>query len=240
MTYHNVGIHHLSPSQKAKLKRGCGVRMHLGSQHTLPLREDQVKKLHSAHRKGSASTVTLMPEQIQMLHGTGFFDSLKSIAKTITPVVRPIATNLLKQGANKFLGPIGSEVAGHLIDAGSNAMASHGYGIKKHVGRPRKYVHHDVRMVEPVARGRKLHSVGKGMFGDVLKGVSRAVRPVATNALKGLASKHLGPMGSQLAHGLINVADQQAASHGYGIKRRVGRPRKHKGGALIAAGYGGH
>jgi hypothetical protein len=242
MTYHNVGIHHISPSQKAKLKRGCGVRLHLGSHHTMPLRADQAKKLHSAHKKGAASTVTLDPYQIDMLHGSGFFDSLKSVAKAVAPHVRPIAVNALKGVASSMLGPVGSQVAHSLIDAGSNAAAAaYGYGIKKRVGRPSKkhYVHHDVRMVEPVAHGRKLHTRGKGMFGNVLKGVSRAVRPVATNALKNLASKNLGPIGSQLAHSLIDVADQQAlAAHGYGLhKKKRGRPRKHHGGALIAAGY---
>jgi hypothetical protein len=241
MTYHNVGIHHISPSQKAKLKRGCGVRLHLGSHHQLPLRVDQAKKLHSAHKKGSASTVTLDPYQIDMLHGSGFFDSLKSVAKAVAPHVRPIAVNALKGVASSMLGPVGSQVAGHLIDAGSNALASHGYGIKKRVGRPSKkhYVHHDIRMVEPVARGRKLHTRGKGWGMDLLKGVSKTLRPVATNLIQSQLAQRGGPLTNALGNVALQALNQTAESHGYGLhKKRRGRPpKKHHGGALIAAGY---
>jgi hypothetical protein len=242
MTYHNVGIHHISPSQKAKLKRGCGVRLHLGSHHQMPLRADQVKKLHTAHKKGSASTVTLDPYQIDMLHGSGFFDSLKSVARAIAPVVRPIATNALKGVASSMLGPIGSQVAHGLIDIGDQQAAAHGYGIKKRAGRPRKhYVHHDKRigpmghLIEPAMHKK---TRGKGMFGDLLKGASKALRPVATNLLQSQLAARGGPLTQALGGVALQALNNAAESHGYGLhKKRRGRPRKHMGGALIAAGY---
>lgn len=245
MTYHNVGIHALTHSQKSKLKRGCGVRMRLGSHHTMPLRLDQTKKLHSAHKKGSASTVTLDPYQIDMLHGSGFFDSLKSafshpVTKQISQVLRPVATNMAR-GALSSFGPMGQAVGNALIDVADSQAASHGYGIKKR-GRPRKhYVHHDKRIgpmghiIEPAMMHRK--TKGKGMFGDLMKVGSKALRPVATDFLRSkLASQH--PIIGALGNVALDAGNQFAASHGYGVhKKKRGRPSK-KGGALIAAGGG--
>lgn len=236
MVYHGCGIAHLSASQKAKLKAGHPVRMKIGSGHTLPLTEHQIKKLQSAHRKGSAHTVHLDPYQIDHLKGSGFFDSLKNIAKTVAPVVRPIATNFLKQQASNLLGPMGSQVAHSLIDIGDQQAQAHGYGIKR--GRPKKhYVHHDVRLAEPVAHGRKLKSIrGTGWGMDLLKGASKALRPVATNFIQEKLANRGGIVG-QLGNVALNLANQEAEKRGFGVKRRVGRPRKHKGGALIASGY---
>jgi hypothetical protein len=240
MVYHNVGIHALTATQARNLRQGKGVRMHLGSHHTIPMREDQVKKIHKAHQLGKASTIALDDGALHHLHGTGFFDVFKSIA----PVLRQVATPLAKQMANQYLGPIGSQVAGSLIDVANNAAASKGYGIKRR-GRPRKhYVHHDirgravhggyvpVRMVQP---NPPMHGAG---FMDVFKSIAPTLRQVATPLAKQMAGKYLGPIGSQVAGSLIDVANDAAASKGYGIHhKRRGRPRKHHGGALIASGY---
>ena len=227
MTYHECGIHHLTPSQISKLKRGGSVRMKLGSHHTLPLREDQIKKLSRAHKKGQASTVTLDPYAIDMLHGSGFFDTFKSIAKSVAPVLRPIAVNALKNVANTALGPIGSEIAGHLIDAGSNIAEQKGYGIRKH------YTHHDKRLVQPVEVGHHLKGRGWGM--DLLKGASKALRPVATDFLKNQLAQRGGPISNAIGNVGLNLLNSEAEKRGFGVHKK--RRAKRRGGALVAAGY---
>jgi len=242
MVYHSVKIHSLTPSQKSNLMKGKAVRMCPGAHHTIPLREDQVKKLHRNASKGMTSTIALDDGALSHLHGTGFFDSLKSVARAIAPVVRPIATNALKGVASSMLGPIGSQVAHGLLDVGSDALASKGYGIKKR-GRPRKkYVHHDKRigpmghLIEP-AMMHKRKVRGKGMFGDLLKGASKALRPVATNLIQSQLAARGGPLTNALGGVALQALNNAAESHGYGLhKKRRGRPSK-KGGALIAAGY---
>jgi hypothetical protein len=243
MVYHSVKIHSLTPSQKSNLMKGKAVRMCPGAHHTIPMREDQVKKLHRNASKNMMTTIALDDGALSHLHGTGFFDSLKSIAKVAAPILRPIATNALKGVASSMLGPIGSQVAHGLLDVGSDAMASKGYGIKKRAGRPRKYVHHDKRLVngmivEPVARGKKLRSVkGKGWGMDLLKGASKALRPVATNLIQSQLAARGGPLTNALGGVALQALNNAAESHGYGLhKKKRGRPSK-KGGALIAAGY---
>ena len=246
MVYHGCGIAKISPSQKAKLKRGEPIRMKLGNAHTLPMTEHQIKKLESAHRRGSAHTVHLDPYQLDTMAGEGFFDSMKKaftspVAKQISRAVRPIATNFAR-GALSSLGPTGQALGNATIDILDKEAESRGYGLKK-VGRPRKYVHHDKRIVEPVERGRKLKSVrGKGFFdnlkkvasSDVAKGLSKSLRPMATDFLRSKIPQG-GVMGA-LGNLALDEANRYAESKGYGVKkRRVGRPKK--GGALMAAGY---
>jgi hypothetical protein len=247
MVYHGCGIAKISPSQKSKLKRGEPVRMKLGSAHTLPMTDHQIKKLESAHRRGAAHTVHLDPYQIDELHGMGFFDTLKKVAsnpitKSISRAVRPMATNMAR-GALTSLGPMGQALGNATIDILDKEAESRGYGLKK-VGRPRKYVHHDKRIVEPVERGRKLKSVrGKGFFdnlkkvasSDVAKGLSKSLRPMATDFLRSKLPQG-GVMGT-LGNLALDEANKYAESKGYGVKKRRGPGRPRKGGALIAAGY---
>jgi hypothetical protein len=238
MVYHGCGIAHISPSQKAKLKRGEPVRMKLGSAHNIPMTEHQIKKLASAHKKGSAHTVHLDPYQIDHLHGSGFFDSIKSafshpITKSIVKAVRPVATDMAR-GALSSFGPMGQLVGNTALNLANEQAEAHGYGLKK-AKRTRKYVHHDKRLVEPVERGRKLKGAGWGM--DLLKAGSKALRPVATNFLQEKLANRGGILGT-LGNVGLNLANDVAEKHGFGIhKKKRGRPRKHHGGALIAAGY---
>ena len=238
--YSNVKVCPLTSSQRSNLKKGKGIRMKLGNAHTIPMRDDQVKKMARNHNKGMATTIALDPYAIYQLHGTGFFDTLKKVAsnpivKSISRVARPIATNMAR-GALSSMGPMGQALGNATIDVLDAEAEKRGYGIKKR-GRPRKYVHHDKRIVEPVAMGRKLKSVrGKGMFGDLMKAGSKALRPVATDFLRSKLADRGGILGAVGNVGL-DLANQFAESKGYGAKKRRGRPSK-KGGALIAAGYG--
>ena len=70
MTYHSVEIAQLSHPQKLKLKNGHPVRVKLGKHHIIDVSTEQHKKLHAAHKKGKAYTLTMDPHQAQM-HGSG-------------------------------------------------------------------------------------------------------------------------------------------------------------------------
>lgn len=234
--YTHVKVCPLTSSQKSNLMKGKGIRMKLGNAHSIPLRDDQIKKMARNHNKGMATTIALDPYAIDQLHGTGFFDSMKKafqspVAKQISQALRPVATNMAR-GALSSFGPMGQAVGNALIDVADNEAEKRGYGVKK----TRKYVHHDKRLVEPVAMGRKLKSVkGKGWGMDLLKAGSKALRPVATDFLRSkLASQH--PILGALGNVALDAGNAFAESKGFGVKkRRVGRPKK--GGALIAAGY---
>ena len=232
MVYHSVGISHLKDEQKRKLKHGLGVRMKLGSHHTLPLREDQIKKLHRAHKKGSAVTIELDPYQCDQLHGSGFFDSMKKafshpITKQISQAVRPIATNMAR-GALGSMGPMGQALGNATIDLLDSEAQKAGYGVK---GRKKHYVHHDVRMVEPVEVGHHLKH-GEGFFdslkkaasSNVAKSISKSLRPMATEFVRSNLPQD-GVLGA-LSNLAVDEANKLAERHGYGIKKKRGRPRK--------------
>jgi len=224
------------------MKHGGAVRMKLGTHHTLPLRADQIKKLQRAHKKGSAVTIELDPYQCDHLHGSGFFDSIKSafshpITKQISQAVRPIATNMAR-GALSSFGPMGQMVGNTLISAADAEAQKAGYGVRKH------YVHHDKRLVEPVEVGHHLKH-GQGFFdslkkaasSNVAKSISKSLRPMATDYLRSKLPQD-GVLGA-LGNLALDESNKLAERHGYGVHhRKRGRPRK--GGALIAAGYGGH
>ena len=63
--YHEAGIQALSKKQISRLLNGHPVRIKHGSHHKIHLSADHHKKLHRAHAKGSALTVTLDPFAIQ-------------------------------------------------------------------------------------------------------------------------------------------------------------------------------
>jgi len=235
MSYHECGIHQLTPSQKAKLRRGGSVRMKLGKHHTLPLREDQLKKLARAHSKGQASTVILDPYQVDILHGSGFFDSMKKalshpITKQISQAVRPLATNMAR-GALTSMGPMGQALGNATIDVLDAEASKRGYGA-------RRYVHHDKRIVEPVEVGHHLKR-GKGFFdslkkaasSNVAKSISKSLRPMATDFIRSKLPQD-GVLGA-LGNLALDESNKLAERHGYGVRRRG----RKKGGALIAAGY---
>jgi hypothetical protein len=241
--YHNCGVQKLSPAQIAKLKSGQAVRIKVGSHHTLPLRKDQIKKLQSAHKRGSGITIELDPTSLEHLHGSGFFDSMKKafshpITKQISQAVRPIATNMARSSLSAF-GPTGQALGNATIDLLDSEAQKAGYGVKKKVGK-KHYVHHDVRMYEPVEHGQHLHGSGffdslkKAASSNVAKSISKSLRPMATEFVRSNLPQD-GVLGA-LSNLAVNEANALAERHGYGVaKRRRGRPRK--GGALIAAGY---
>ena len=68
--YYEIGIQKLSDNQLSKLRNGHPVRVKVGNHHKIALSEQQVKKLNKASKKGSASTITFDPYQLEA-HGSG-------------------------------------------------------------------------------------------------------------------------------------------------------------------------
>jgi hypothetical protein len=63
--YHEVGIQALSPKQISRILNGHAVRVKSGSGAKMHVSSEHAKKLHRAHLKGSAVTVTLDPYAIE-------------------------------------------------------------------------------------------------------------------------------------------------------------------------------
>ena len=158
MSYHEIGIHTLSPSQQSKLKNGHRVRVKLGNHHKIHVSEEQYKKIHKAHAKGASHTIQFDPYQ-QQIHqkGSGWLDTLKDIGRVALPILKPIATDLAHQG----------------LDYGINKITGHGFHHKKHGGAllPAGY---GFPHKNPVGNGfhkKRAPKKGKGLFGNILGSV---------------------------------------------------------------------
>ena len=238
--YQQVGLHALSNAQINKLLSGQPVRIKKGQHHKASLSQEHTKKLHKASMKGRAITVQLDPYCCEMnghLKGSGFFDTLKSVAKTVSPHLRKIATPMARSALSS-MGPMGQTLGNLALDVANEQAEQRGYGV----GKRKKYVHHDKRLVrgrivEPVEMGMPLH--GEGFF-DSLKSVAKMASPhlrkIATPMARSALSS-MGPMGQTLGNLALDVANEQAEARGYGLKKR-GRPRK-RGSALYPAGSRG-
>ena len=132
--YHEAGIQALSKKQISRLLNGHPVRIKHGSHHKIHLSADHHKKLHRAHAKGSALTVTLDPFAIQhnqhlrdavgmarKLTGTGpkglkkFVKTtnalghvIKSVGDYIAPVAKPLISGAVNLGMMRVgMAPVG-------------------------------------------------------------------------------------------------------------------------------------
>ena len=132
--YHEAGIQELSKKQISRLLNGHPVRIKHGSHHKIHLSADHHKKLHRAHTKGSALTVTLDPFAIQhnqhlrdavgmarKLTGTGpkglkkFVKTtnalghvIKSVGDYIAPVAKPLISGAVNLGMMRVgMAPVG-------------------------------------------------------------------------------------------------------------------------------------
>lgn len=231
--YTLVGIQKLSETQKSRLRNGHPVRIKKGSGNQLHLTNEQIKKLESAARKGSAYTLTLHPEQAEK-HGSGFFGDIASKAKAfarkhkdlINPIIGRVRAGA-KSGIDKLAAKVNEKVdeyikpiegEGIIGDALKGLIGMTGLGMKKR-GRPKKIL---TEVVDNKVRVRK----GKGILGNIIKAVAPAVIDAAAGAVKGKVSG-MGVAQKKIGLGIKKV----------GKTRKAGRPRK--GGALFPAGnYG--
>ena len=242
--YEVFSVGKLSETQKSKLRNGHPVRVKKGSGNQLCLSHDQIKKLESASRKGKAVTITLHPEQAEK-HGAGIFGDiatkLKKLAVQNKDLINPIIGRVrgtAKKGVSKLANKANETIDKYITDIEGGALypAGHtGSGIKKR-GRPKK---------------------GKGVIGDVLKGIinttglgvvveppllqvaEKAKKPRKTKKGKGLGAL-AGLAAKAAAKALAPVAIDAAANFaknkvsGLGVKKKRGRkPGKVTTGQLL-------
>jgi hypothetical protein len=242
--YEVFSVGKLSETQKSKLRNGHPVRVKKGSGNSLCLSHDQIKKLESAARKGKAVTITLHPEQAEK-HGAGIFGDiatkLKKLAVQNKDLINPIIGRVrgtAKKGVSKLANKANETIDKYITDIEGGALypAGHtGSGIKKR-GRPKK---------------------GKGVIGDVLKGIinttglgvvveppllqvaEKAKKPRKTKKGKGLGAL-AGFAAKAAAKALAPVAIDAAANFaknkvsGLGVKKKRGRkPGKVTTGQLL-------
>ena len=242
--YEVVSVGKLSETQKSKLRNGHPVRVKKGSGNQLCLSHDQIKKLESAARKGKAVTITLHPEQAEK-HGAGIFGDiatkLKKLAVQNKDLINPIIGRVrgtAKKGVSKLANKANETIDKYITDIEGGALypAGHtGSGIKKR-GRPKK---------------------GKGVIGDVLKGIinttglgvvveppllqvaEKTKKPRKTKKGKGLGAL-AGLAAKAAAKALAPVAIDAAANFaknkvsGLGVKKKRGRkPGKVTTGQLL-------
>ena len=254
--YHPTEIEPLSKAQVSKLLSGQPTRVKHGRGHKIAVSAEQHKKLHKAHQKGAGITLVLDPYQQEMhrhMHGEGFLSKAKALAskglakakqfyKANETRLAPLAEQA-KAFATSKLMHYGSKLAPHVEkrfgSLGSQALQSGLDMGAEHISRFGEEEH------APVYASELEHMEGKGFkeFGRdarrlgqrvgraIRSGVS-AVGRAAAPALGSLAGAEFGPMGS-----IAGSAFAQKLAGGR-LTHHKGRKGK-KGGALIAAGYGG-
>ena len=250
--YQSVGVAKLSESQKSRLRNGHPVRIKIGSGNKLNLTNEQIKKLQSAARKNAAYTLTMHPEQMEK-HGQGIFGDIYSKAKAIArknkdlinPIIGRVKSGIhsgidklssaAKGKVDQYIQPIEGEGMkkrrgrpkkkvgeGIIGDALKGLIGMTGLGMKKR-GRPKKAAT-TITVVQKAARTKK----GKGVLSALVKAVAPAIIDAAAGAAKGKVD---GMGMRKIGLGIKKVAKKKKGG-------KVGRPRKRKGGALYAAGYG--
>jgi len=211
--YHPVGIDKLSENQLSRLRNGHSVRVKLGHHHKVHLSVHQLKKLHTAHKHGKASTISFDPYQMEA-HGSGLFGDIARKAKAfvqkhhLQDIVNPVIAKAKRFGhhavnhASHFahsqinrLQPI--EGHGLLGDAATNLAFN-------------TYLNH-----RPKGMGIKHHHHGKGLFGGIFNGAA------------GL-SNLIGGQGSDEASKVLNGIGGVANAFGLGVARKHSHTKKRR------------
>lgn len=147
--YHTVKLG-LSTPQIKKLMTGGTVQVHhakVGRGHTFHLTGIQHRKLRTRHAKGMGFRMHFEPHQIRhhMRHGSGFFDTLKSIGSKLAPVAEalaPIIGKRYKPAVEGYISRSGlPSVVKDIARAGlSKVGEKYGFGRRRYVGVRRRRV----------------------------------------------------------------------------------------------------
>lgn len=238
--YYEVGIQKLSENQLSKLRNGHPVRVKLGNHHKICLSIQQLKKLNKASQKGSASTITFDPYQLEA-HGSGILGDIGKKAKAfiqkykLQDIVNPVINKVKKEshkGVSKLsnfahskiseIQPIeqGEGIIGDVLGVLGNVAKTAGFGVARKHSAPKK----------PKAKARK----GKGILTDLAK---TAVKSVANKGIEMGADylkNKVSGMGNKRFANVRRVVGRKAPS----AKRSFGGSGM-EGGSLYPAGYGG-
>ena len=217
--YYEVGIQKLSDNQLSKLRNGKPVRVKLGNHHKICLSVQQLKKLNSASKKGSASTITFDPYQLEA-HGSGVLGDIARKAKAfiqkhkLQNIVNPIISRVkgeAHKGVSKVsnfahskineLQPIeqGEGIIGDVLGVLGNVAKTAGFGVARKQNAPAK------------KRGRK----GKGILTDLAK-----------TAVKSVAQKGIEVGADYLKDKVSGMGYKHVASHRRIAGRKALAPKK--------------
>jgi hypothetical protein len=244
--YHEVGIQRLSDNQLSKLRNGHSVRIKIGNVHKIALSVQQLKKLHKAHKKGAATTISFDPYQTEQ-HGAGILGDIAKKAKAfiqkhkLQGVINPLinhARNIGHKGVSKLSnfahskvhelqpidggGPVSdvlglaSNISGQVGNAANDASK-----IANVLGFGAARKHNSA----PVKRRAKRTTKGKGFLGDLAKA---GVKEIAKQGIE---------FGTDY---LKNKVDGMAVVRKHrrivGRKPVASRKKPHNGGAMYPAG----
>lgn len=242
--YYEVGIQKLSENQLSKLRNGHPVRVKLGDHHKICLSVQQLKKLNKASKKGSASTVSFDPYQLEA-HGSGVLGDIGRKAKAfiqkykLQDIVNPVINRVKKEshkGVSKLsnyahskineLQPIEQgegilgDVLGMINPTMGNVAKTFGLGVARKHSVPKK----------PKGKTKK----GKGIITDLAK-----------SAVKSVANKGI-EMGANYLKDKVSGMGNKRFVDSRRIRGRRAQPAKRSfggsgvdGGALYPGGYGG-
>ena len=213
MTYHSVEIAALSHPQKRKLIKGLPVRVKIGKHHVIDVSTDQYKKLHSAHKKGKAYTLTMDPHQAQS-HGAGLMgDIIKGLKKGLESGVSFVKRHKLQSVVNPLihLGKKGLHTGLNLAHAESGVASPYLHPL----------VNYGHKQIDNIP------DIGQGFAMDALKAIGPHVLDFAAeqakNKLRGRGAR--GPKPKGHGHGNSGGALYPAV---YGLYGSHKIPRKHK------------
>ena len=207
--YHEIGIQKLSENQLSKLRNGHPVRVKLGNHHKICLSIQQLKKIHKASKKGSASTISFDPYQLEA-HGSGILGNIGKKAKAfiqkykLQDIVNPVINrvkNETHKGVSKLsnyahskineLQPVeqGEGVIGDVLGVLGNVAKTAGFGVARKHSIPKR-----------TRKGKGINDIqGEGFVGDVLGVLGN----VAKTAGFGVARKHSPPKRTRKGKGIL-------------------------------------
>ena len=246
--YQTVGIEKLSDNQLSRLRNGHPVRVKLGNYHKIALNISQLKKLHSASKKGSAFTITFYPYQKEA-HGSGLLGDIAKKAKAfiqkhkLQDMVNPniagakkrahAGVNYLSNRAKSKIDEIqeieGEGIIGDIFSTIGTIANATGAGCGSRCGSGVAY---KKNTPTAISRKRKVHKKkGKGIFGDIAKNVAKSV------ATKGIE------LGANYLQNKVQGMGLKGRIVGRrpSVKKATNKKKGHggSGGALYPAGVGG-
>ena len=243
--YHEVGIQKLSENQLSKLRNGHPVRVKLGDHHKICLSVQQLKKLHRASKKGSASTITFDPYQLEA-HGSGILGNIGKKAKAFVQkyklqnIVNPLINRVKHEGhkgvsklshyAHSKINEIhpieeGEGFLGDVLGVLGNVAKTAGFGVARK--------HHSIHK-KPATRPQGRTRKGKGIITDLAKTAAKSVANKGIEMGADYLKDKISGMGNKHFTKVRRIIGRKAP-----VKKTGGRMSAISGGAMYPAGYGG-
>jgi hypothetical protein len=251
--YHEVGIQKLSENQLSKLRNGHPVRVKLGDHHKICLSVQQLKKLHRASKKGSASTITFDPYQLEA-HGSGILGNIGKKAKAFVQkyklqnIVNPII-NRVKHESHKGVSKLsnyahskineiqpveqGEGFLGDVFNVLGTVAKTAGFGVARK---------HSIQK-KPATRPQGKAKKGKGIITDLAKTAAKSVANKGIEIGADYLKDKISGMGNKRFANVRRIVGRKAPAKktfgGTGRKISAIIGESCCGGAMYPGGYGG-